>query len=172
MRHSLFIAALCLTFYSFAPTSGKLKVSSIAFGNNQMIPLKYSCEGENISPPLHISGIPAGTVTLAIIMHDPDAPIEGGFTHWVTWNLDAVPDIPENLTAGNQGMNGRKMKGYTGMCPPTGAHRYYFLVYALDTKLNIEGYVDKTTLEEAMKGHTLAQGKLMGLYEKKGKTPD
>lgn len=143
-----------------------LDVSSPAFQKDEMIPKKYSCQGENISPALHISGLPANTVTVAIILHDPDAPMEGGFTHWVAWNITPNADIPEKFSDGEQGSNGAKQKGYTGPCPPSGTHHYHFMVYALDTKLMLDAKSGKADLEKAMKEHILAQGDLVGLYRK------
>lgn len=144
-----------------------LKVSSSAFGDNESIPMKYTCEGEQVSPPLDISGVPGSAKSLALIVHDPDAPMQGGFTHWVVWNIDpAITSIPEGFKGGKQGLNGAKKAGYIGMCPPTGTHHYHFIVYALDTKLNISNQSGKAELEKSMKGHILAQAELIGLYKK------
>jgi len=157
-------AAATVTAFSVIP---KLKVSSTAFANNSAIPMKYSCEGEEVSPPLSISDIPDGAKTLAIIVHDPDAPRAGGFTHWVVWNIDvADKTLPENFKGAQQGLNGAGQTGYKGMCPPTGTHHYHFMVYALDTKLSIDPKTDKAGLEKGMQGHILAQGELVGLYKK------
>ena len=151
------------TFSSIA----KLDVTSTAFSNNGLIPMKYSCEGDKVSPPLTISGIPAGAKSLAIILHDPDAARQGGFTHWVVWNIDVADNtLPENFTGADQGLNGTGKPGYIGMCPPTGTHHYHFMVYALDTKLNIDAKTDKAGLEKSMEGHILAQGEIIGLYKK------
>lgn len=103
--------------FSFMP-GPDLVVTSSAFQHNKDIPRKYSCEGQNISPDLHIGNIPAEAKTLAIIMHDPDAPVDGGFTHWVVWNVSTDGQIPENFLGGKQGLNGAQKAGYTGMCPP------------------------------------------------------
>jgi len=153
-----------ITSFSNSP---KLKITSTSFANNGSIPSKYSCEGEEVSPPLLISDIPSGTKSLAIILHDPDAPREGGFTHWVVWNIDpGNNNIPENFKGAQQGLNGAGQPGYKGMCPPSGTHHYHFMVYALDTKLDIDKKTDKTGLEKSMQGHILAQGDLVGLYKK------
>jgi Raf kinase inhibitor-like YbhB/YbcL family protein len=150
-----------------AVITATLVVTSMSFQNNQMIPMKYTCEGESINPQLHIEHVPSGTKTLAIIMHDPDAPIPGGFTHWVAWNIDPnIKDIPENFQQGNQGKNGSGKTGYTGPCPPKGTHHYHFKVYALDSRLDLDPAIDKKGLEKAMKGHILAEGELIGLYKK------
>lgn len=159
------VFAVCI-LSSFA-CSTSLKITSSAFSNNGNIPMKYTCEGEQISPPLDITGIPAGTKSLALIVHDPDAPMKGGFTHWVVWNMDpSTTLIPEAFKSGEQGLNGAQKTGYIAMCPPTGTHHYHFIVYALNTKLDISKQTGKSGLEKAMKGHILAQGELVGLYKK------
>ena len=143
-----------------------LAITSPAFPNNGNIPSKYSCEGDNSSPALHIDGLPDGCKSLAIIVHDPDAPMQGGFTHWVAFNIDPVQDIPENFKGAVQASNGAKRIGYTGPCPPTGIHHYHFMIYALDSKLNLDAAAGKEQLEKAMEGHILSKGELIGLYKK------
>jgi len=158
------IAIIAIT--AFKPAKG-LNVTSSAFTNNGMIPTKYSCLGQEASPPLTFGDIPAGTKSLALVVHDPDAPMKGGFTHWVIWNIDpATPSIPENYKNDDEGLNGMKQKGYKGMCPPEGTHHYHFMVYALDVKLNIDKKTDKAALEKVMIGHILAQGDLVGTFNK------
>jgi Raf kinase inhibitor-like YbhB/YbcL family protein len=159
-------AATAVVVTSFF-NSPALKISSTSFVNNGSIPAKYSCEGKEVSPPLVITDIPSGVKSLAIILHDPDAPMEGGFTHWVVWNIEpGDTKIPENFKGAQQGMNGAKKLGYIGMCPPSGTHHYHFRVYALDTKLGLDKNTDKTGLEKSMQGHVLAEGDLVGLYKK------
>ena len=153
---------------SFTPKP-KLTITSSSFSENGMIPAQYSCEGVQASPPLHITNIPAGTQYLALILHDPDAPREGGFTHWVVWNIDKAGVIAENFKGAEQGLNGADKRGYIGMCPPSGTHHYHFMVYALDSKLNLDKNTNKAALEKAMEGHILAEGDLVGLYKKAGK---
>lgn len=159
------LAVIAIALWSFAPKPG-LTVTSSAFTANGMIPAQYSCEGGESSPPFMASNIPSNTQTLALILHDPDAPMPGGFTHWVMWNIDATGNVPENFKGAMQGMNSGKKNGYAGMCPPTGTHHYHFMVYALDTKLDLPPTTDKKALEKAIKGHILAQGDLIGLYKK------
>lgn len=144
-----------------------ITVTSPSFPIDGMIPSKYTCDGENLSPPLHFQNIPMGAKTMAIIMHDPDAPLQGGFTHWVAWNISVMANIPENYKGGEQGLNRSNKSGYTGPCPPSGTHHYYFYVYALDTELILDKTTDKEMLEKAMEGHILATGSLVGLYQKK-----
>jgi len=145
--------------------SSDLKVTSLSFRNNGIIPVKYSCEGSDVNPPLHIDNIPAAAVSLAVIMHDPDAPGNNGFTHWVLWNVGTDGNVPENYREGEQGVNSAEKNGYKGMCPPDGVHHYHFRVYALDTRLSLDQNTNKEMLEKAIKGHVLAQGELVGLYK-------
>ena len=142
----------------------QLTVSSLAFEKNGMIPAKYSCQGAGISPPLTITNIPNGTQSLAIIIHDPDAPHPGGVTHWVAWNLPLDGNIPENFKGGDQGRNSDHQNGYKAICPPDGTHHYNFMVYALDRKLALDRSTDEEGLKNAIQGHLLAQGELTGLY--------
>ena len=154
-----------LSFISFL-LYATLTVSSPAFGANTMIPAKYTCEGTSINPALDLGEFPSQTKSLAIIVHDPDAPHPGGFTHWVVWNIDPMQNIPENYRGGVQGLNGSGKAGYTGPCPPSGTHHYHFMVYALDTRLDLDPKSGKAELEKAMQGHILARGELVGLYHK------
>ena len=165
MRLTALLASIVILMSCFT-TKNELVVTSPSFTHNGMIPLKYSCQGDNINPPLHIANIPAGTQSLALIIHDPDAPMRGGFTHWVVWNISTSGEIPENFQGADQGINSAKKRGYFGMCPPKGTHHYHFKVYALDTRLHISDNTDKTGLEEAMKGHILSETDLVGLYRK------
>ena len=143
-----------------------LVVQSIAFANNGHIPPKYTCEGDNINPPIEISDIPEDTKTLAIIMEDPDAP-GSDFTHWLLWNISPSEEIAENTNQGVSGINDFGKTGYGGPCPPSGAHHYYFKIYALDKELNITAGENKNALLEGMNGHIVATGELMGRYKKK-----
>lgn len=145
--------------------SSPLTVTSSAFEANQMIPAKYTCTGENISPPITIGGIPEGTQSLALIMDDPDAP-NGDFVHWVMWNIPVNTLIPEDFAPGSQGLNGAKENKYTGPCPPSGTHHYHFKVYALNSKLDLPANTDKEALLKAMEGHVLSSGELVALFKK------
>jgi hypothetical protein len=143
----------------------ELTVKSSAFENNRLIPSKYTCDGENINPPLAIEGIPEKTKSLALIMEDPDAPA-GLFIHWVAWNISTMGIVKEHASPGAEGLNSAKKRGYYGPCPPSGTHRYFFKLSALDTTLNLGSLAEKEDLEKAMQGHVLAQGELMGLYRR------
>lgn len=146
-----------------------MKIESTVFGNNEKIPSIYTCDGQNINPPLKISDIPANAKSMALIMDDPDAP-RGTFVHWVVWNINAeTKEIPENTVPSEsmEGITGRGMAGYIGPCPPSGTHRYFFKLYALDDKLDLPANTDKTGLEKAMENHIIAKGELMGLYGRK-----
>lgn len=142
-----------------------LEVRSPVFSHNGHIPPVYTCEGENINPPIEIINSPAGTQTLALIVEDPDAP-HGVFDHWIAWNLQPHEAIAEGSNPGISGTNSFGKTGYGGPCPPTGSHRYYFKVFALDITLDIPAGSGKQELLKAMEGHILAQGELMGHYKK------
>lgn len=150
----------------FSAMFSQITITSPAFKDGQSIPEEYTCEGKNISPELNIAGYPSGTVTLALIMHDPDAPMEGGFTHWVAFNIEPGKVIKQDSSPGTLGSNGENKSQYTGPCPPTGTHHYNFKVYALDAKLDLKKGATKAELEKAMEGHILSQGLLTGLYKK------
>ena len=142
-----------------------LKITSPAFEHESYIPARYSCEGSNTNPPIVINGIPDETVSLALIIEDPDAPGKI-FDHWIVWNIKPEKLIEEGSVPGKVGKNSLGEYRYTGPCPPSGTHRYYFKVYALDTTLDLEHEVDKKLVEQALKDHVLAYGELMGLYKK------
>lgn len=174
MKTCASLAAACL-FALFPQTTeaGKmdaLKISSPAFSHNGMIPSKHTCDGADVSPPLRIEGVPTEAKSLALIMDDPDAP-RGIWVHWVAWNIDPkTRGIPENgLPAGAvQGRNDFGTERYGGPCPPSGTHRYFFKLYALDAPLSLARGATKAQLESAMKGHILGQAELVGLYKRSG----
>ena len=148
----------------------QLKSSDFASGDN--IPKQFTCEGADISPALSWNDPPSGTKSLALIVDDPDAPV-GNWVHWVVYNLPAtLRALPQNFAKAEQasdgtrqGLNDFKKIGYNGPCPPAGKpHRYFFKLYALDTKLNLNSRASKKELEAAMEGHILAQGAYMGRY--------
>lgn len=145
-----------------------MDISSEEFRSADYIPKKYTCEGEDINPPLEIHNIPQKAKSLALILDDPDAPGKV-WVHWVVFDIPVVDTIEENTVPGKQGINDFKKKKYNGPCPPkgTGAHRYYFKVYALDITLNLKEGITKEDLVKAMKGHVLEEAELMGIYKKK-----
>lgn len=144
----------------------ELTVKSPAFDNIRPMPKKYSCDGEGINPALTIEGIPKETASLALVMDDPDAP-GGTFDHWVVWNISpSTTKIGEHSVPGTEGLNGMRKPGYTGPCPPSGTHRYFFKVYALNAQLTLGAKSTKRDLEKAMQGHTIAKGELIGLYKR------
>ncbi|WP_276502299.1 YbhB/YbcL family Raf kinase inhibitor-like protein [Terrimonas pollutisoli] len=147
-------------------SENKLKVYSTVFSHNGHIPPEYTCDGKNINPPIEVDNIPEGTKTLALIMEDPDAPRQT-FDHWVVWNISPTEAITEESVPGISGTNSFGHTGYGGPCPPSGAHRYFFRVYALDKKLDLMAGATKEELLERMHDHILAQGELMGYYQKK-----
>jgi Raf kinase inhibitor-like YbhB/YbcL family protein len=153
-----------------------LTLRSDAFDHEGEIPARYTCEGEDVSPALEWSGVPAGTKSLALIVDDPDAPDPKAprmtWVHWVLYDLPAhVRGLPGGIAklppGTREGVNDWKRTGYGGPCPPIGRHRYYHKLYALDVVLGDLGEPAKPQLEAAMRGHILAQAELMGTYEKK-----
>ncbi len=145
-----------------------LKISSTAFKQSGWIPTKYTCDGEDVNPSLFIVNVPPTAKSLALIVDDPDAPA-GTWVHWVVWNISpATKDIQENsLPQGAQeGINDFRKRSYGGPCPPPGTHRYFFKLYALDTMLTLGPNSTKAGLEQAMKGHVIAQTELVGLYKR------
>lgn len=151
----------------------KMEIISSAFSDGAMIPQKYTCDDNDISPPLKWSLAPDGTKTFALICDDPDAPV-GTWVHWVLFNLlGNINELSENiptmevLTNGaKQGKNDFGKIGYGGPCPPGGTHRYYFKIYALNVELDVEPGITKSDLLKAMEGHVLSEGQLMGRYKR------
>jgi len=151
----------------------EIKLTSPSFSDGKMIDKKFTCDGENISPALNWENLPEGTSSIAIICEDPDAPM-GTFVHWVIYDIpgwmkgleEAVPD-DETLENGiRQGINDFGHTGYGGPCPPSGTHRYFFKIYALDKHLDSVTVMDKDLLLEKMQGHVLGEGQLMGKYKR------
>jgi Raf kinase inhibitor-like YbhB/YbcL family protein len=151
-----------------------ISVSSSAFQEGGTIPAKYTCDGNDVSPPLKWTGAPEGTKSIALICDDPDAPM-GTWVHWVMWNIppsvhelaENVPPKPDLPDGPRQGISDFRHPGYGGPCPPSGVHRYYFRIYALDTVLDSPTSTKKADLLKAMKGHILAEGQLMGKYSRR-----
>ncbi len=145
-----------------------LELTSDAFANGQSIPAKYTCTGRNISPALAWNETPSGTRSFALIMDDPDAPL-GTWVHWVLFNIPAeARSLQENIdtSAMSVGKNSWGDLGYGGPCPPSGTHRYYFKLYALDSTLRLLPGATKEQMLQEMKGRILAQGELIGTFSK------
>jgi len=146
--------------------TAKLVIGSPAFTHKDFLPVKYTCDGDNVNPPITIESIPAGAKSLTLIVDDPDA-LDGTFDHWVIWNIQPKEMINENSAAGTEGKNSFGNTKYQGPCPPEGkAHRYFFKVYVLDKLLDAQPGSDKKTIEKAMKDHILAEGEIIGLYHR------
>ena len=147
---------------------GTLRITSPAFENNTNIPIKYTCQGDNVNPPLTIKGIPEATKSFVLIIDDPDAPV-GVWTHWTIWNIPIISEIEENSVPADaiQGITSAQTRGYHGPCPPSGTHRYFFKLYALNMRLNIDENSTKADLESAMNGYVIDKAELLGLYKKK-----
>lgn len=143
-----------------------LIVTSSAFKNFGEMPSKYTCEGEQASPPLNISNVPQGTVSLAVVMYDQQANEKGSETYWLMWDLDTAGIIPENFVNNHETLNIAGEYGYHAVCPWGGMHYYHFLVYALDKRMNGNKHTTRADLEAAMLGHVLAKGELVGTYER------
>ena len=144
---------------------GEMKLTSPEFEHKGLIPSKFTCQGDDVNPALIIEGLPSGVKSLALIVDDPDAPM-GTWVHWVVYNIPVIPKIEENSIPGTQGNNDFGRKNYGGPCPPSGTHRYFFKLYALDTQLNLPEGISKEDLEKAMQGHILDKTELIGLYKK------
>jgi len=150
-----------------------IELTSPAFEDGGTIPKQYTRDGPDVSPPLAWTAVPKGTKSLALICDDPDAPM-GTWVHWVIFNLPSdVGELPKNVPAlralasrAKQGTNDFGRIGYGGPCPPSGTHRYYFKLYALDTELNLEAGATKAELLDALDGHVLGEGQLMGRYSR------
>ncbi|EKE03857.1 MAG: hypothetical protein ACD_20C00137G0012 [uncultured bacterium] len=149
-----------------------MNLTSNAFADKELIPPQYTCDGENYSPPLKIEKVPENAESLALIADDPDAP-NGTFVHWVRYNMpsdkreipERTPTIPQLADKSLQGKNSFGKIGYGGPCPPSGTHRYFFKLYALDTSLDLNpDATTKKELENAMRGHILSEAELVGLY--------
>jgi Raf kinase inhibitor-like YbhB/YbcL family protein len=151
-----------------------LEVTSPVLHENEVIPEQFTCDSTDESPELHISGLPEGTESIALLVEDPDAP-GGIFAHWLVFNLppdtkslsQGFPHDPELDNGARQGRNSAGSIGYTGPCPPKGTHRYFFRFYALDTMLDLPPGATRREFKDAIRGHILAEGRLMGLYSKR-----
>ncbi|HVZ15935.1 MAG TPA: YbhB/YbcL family Raf kinase inhibitor-like protein [Terriglobales bacterium] len=151
-----------------------MQLTSAMFQQEGRIPAPFTCDGQNVSPELSWRDAPAETKFFALILHDPDAPKDDGFTHWVLYNIPSdvaalEVNVPHNgllQGVGVQGMNDSGKIGYTGPCPPSGTHRYFFRLYALDAELKLQPGASRDEVEAAMSGHILDQAELMGTYSK------
>jgi Raf kinase inhibitor-like YbhB/YbcL family protein len=159
---------IAVAIVSLAAGGAKMKITSSAFQEGGNIPSKFTCDGGDTSPPLQIAEVPSGAKSLALVVDDPDAP-SGLFTHWIVWNISPQTGAVGEGSApkGAQGTNDFGKSGYGGPCPPSGTHRYYFKIFALDRELDLPPGTKRSQLDAAMKGHVVAQGKLMGRYSRK-----
>ena len=146
-----------------------MKIESPVFQNNELIPPKYTCDGENINPPLKLSLVPENTKSLVLIVDDPDAPM-GTWVHWTIWNINPqTVEIPENSfpQGAVEGITDFGSTGYGGPCPPSGTHRYFFKLYALDIPtLDLISSANASDVEKELKNHILGQAQIIGLYRR------
>lgn len=170
----LFVVGACSTgsversAHEGSPTTSEtgMNLTSSVFERQGVIPVRYTCDGSDLSPPLDLSDVPAGAVTLVLIMDDPDAP-GGVWDHWIAFDIPVDTSIPEDVgPLGTPGTNSWGRTGYGGPCPPGGTHRYFFSVYALDSTLGLESGADKATVLDAITGHVLAEATLIGRYSR------
>lgn len=146
-----------------------MKISSPAFANNSYIPQKYTCDGQDINPSLEIKEVPEEAVSLVLIVDDPDV-ARGTFLHWLVFNIEPTFSLIKENEApkgGIQGLNDFGKENYGGPCPPSGTHRYFFKVYALDKNLDLEAGSDLKKVDKEMKDHILGEAQLIGLYQRK-----
>jgi Raf kinase inhibitor-like YbhB/YbcL family protein len=169
----LFTSALMYPAHAGTEGGKQMEITSQAFGQGEMIPPRYTCNGENVSPPIAWKGVPDGTRSITVICEDPDAPM-GIWVHWVYYDIppQASP-LPENIPAeerpaagGTQGITDFLTIGYGGPCPPSGTHRYFFRVFAVDTELNLPPGSTKEEVLSSMEGHLLGMGELMGRFSR------
>jgi len=173
MRRIVFAIVLALVLSTIPSlqnvfaVEAKFSISSQAFKNNESIPKKYTCDGQNISPPLQFKNIPKNTKSLVLIVDDPDAP-KGTFNHWIAWNISPKKHQIAEGEKGkiSEGLNGLDKKGYFGPCPPSGTHRYNFKLYALDSDLDISEKSKKKELVVAIKNHIIQSATLTGKYSR------
>jgi Raf kinase inhibitor-like YbhB/YbcL family protein len=169
-----FITACGVDNGKFPGAAMNIQITSTAFADGQPVPAKYTCDGIDVSPPLAWTNVPTNAKSFALIADDPDAPM-GTWVHWVLYDLPGdITALPENVAksqfiSGNamQGMNDFGRLGYGGSCPPPGKpHRYFFKLYALDVMLDLKPGITKKDVLKAVEGHILAQGQLMGTYQR------
>jgi len=164
------VASMTAHFSLSPPRSGDygdgMRLSSPAFAPGETVPARHTCDGADVSPPLVIEDIPEGTAALALIMQDPDAPV-GTWDHWVAYDIPVASTVPEGVRSlGTPGRNSWGRTGYGGPCPPSGVHRYFLRIYALDARLGLPERAGKQQVLEAMRGHVLAEAALLGHYSR------
>jgi len=142
-----------------------MKIASADFKNNEFIPKKFSGEGQDVNPTLIIENVPEAAQSLVLIVDDPDAPV-GLWTHWVVYDIPVTTTIAEDTIPGKQGLNTAGELNYHGPMPPSGTHRYFFKIFALDTKLGLPEGARREAIEKAMQGHVLDKAEIMGLYKR------
>jgi Raf kinase inhibitor-like YbhB/YbcL family protein len=168
MKSVWMIAFVALALSLLAAGAARIKITSAAFQQGENIPAKFTCDGANANPPLQFQGIPSAAQSLVLIVDDPDAP-GGLFTHWLLWNIDPKTNsVGEgSVPKGVKGTNDFGQTGFGGPCPPSGTHRYFFKIFALDRALDLPAGAKRSQLDAQMHGHIIAQGELMGRFARK-----
>ena len=170
MTRALLMAVLLIGGLLPAQPASALELTSPAFKQGEKIPSKFTCDAAGMNPALTFSAVPANAKQLVLTMHDPDVPRSlmpsGNFDHWLVWDLAPTSKGIAEGAGASIGLNGMSKPGYLGPCPPDREHRYFFRLYAVDIPLEGQSFKDRAALEEAIKGHILAQAELMGRYEK------
>ncbi len=162
----LLIALACGADEKPARQEVSMRLTSPAFEHEGDIPVRYTCDGDDVSPALNIDDTPTDTVSMALLMDDPDAPA-GTWDHWVVYDISPTAEIPEGVgSLGTAGNNSWGRSGYGGPCPPSGTHRYVFTLYALDARLDLSTGADKAAVLDALADHVLAEAVLMGRYRR------
>jgi len=166
MRQAFVVLFAIILLYACSSPESSMKLTSSAFAEGKNIPPAFTCDGADQAPTLNIADIPAGAKSLAFVMDDPDAPA-GTWDHWILFNIAPTVNTINDGTAGTKGKNSWGRTGYGGPCPPSGTHRYFFKVYALDTMLDLSEGATKAELMHALKSHIIATATLMGTYQRK-----
>ena len=166
MRRPLVPVLLALVVVASAGAARTpFRLTSTAFANGATIPERYTCHGDNLSPPLRWTAPPTATRSLALELHDPDAPLPGGFTHWLGWGIKAsARGLRVGQAAPVEGANGAGEPAYTGPCPPSGVHRYVFTLYALRAPLTLRTGADRAAFQAALRGKVIARARLVGRF--------
>jgi Raf kinase inhibitor-like YbhB/YbcL family protein len=166
MKNLWIVFAAAIFLYACSSPESLMKLTSASFSEGKPIPPSFTCDGADKAPTLNVADVPANAKSLILIMDDPDAP-RGTWDHWILFNIAPSVQTINDKTAGVGGKNSWGRTGYGGPCPPSGTHRYFFKLYALDAMLDLKEGAARAAVEKAMQGHIVAEAKLMGTYQRK-----